>query len=792
MPADRLDEPRPRFTLKECAELLESLYGLCGDLQVLHGERDLNFKVEAYDGPRYVLKVHNPSDGLDVIEMRNGALSHIRAVDPELPVPEVIVTRNGALTTAASGPDGRTSQVQLLSFLGGRHAGRDELDADALYAWGQSVARLGRALRGYFHPAASYSIQWDVRRTNMIRDRLDLLEGDARARATAVVDRFERDVAPVLPGLRAQIVHNDMSRDNLLVDGTGGIVGITDFGDMTHTALVCDLAVAIADVLDGRPDSIGMAIPMIEGYCSLTPLESREAAVLGDLVAARAATSVVVTTWRRTRHPDAPPFAEGAAELLALFEGEGWDGVAARFARAAHPSPSQSGRRLRHQRRPLPYNRRRRNDLLAARRRVLGPLSLSYDDPLHLVRGEGVHLFDADGRRYLDAYNNVPVVGHCHPAVVAAIAAQAAELVTNTRYLHEASVELAERLVATAPSGLDRVLFVNSGSEANDVAWRIARHATGASGGVVTRFAYHGVTEATTDLSPEEWPAGSAPSHVSLVAPPPGGPSAPGVPPAADVAAAIGELERRGHDLAALFVDSGFTSDGILGPAGDWLAAAAAAAHERGGVFVADEVQVGYGRSGAGLWNIACSGVQPDLMTLGKPMGNGFPVAAVLGRAELVDPFMEETGYFSTFGGNTLACAAALAVLNVIEDNGLVGHVATVAGDLAARLGDVVARHDCASALRSVGLLYGLDVVAPGSGAGGTEGELTSEADAEYAEMVVNRLRHLGVLVGRTGPAGNTLKIRPPLVFGKGDGIGLAERLDEALELAAGRLPGFL
>ena len=218
--------------------------------------------------------------------------------------------------------------------------------------------------------------------------------------------------------------------------------------------------------------------------------------------------------------------------------------------------------------RRLPYRRRSTTELLRARSHLLGGLELSYAHPVHLVSGRGMFLEGADGRRYLDAYNNVPVLGHSHPAVVDAVCSQLATLNTNSRYLQEAPVELAERLLATLPDRLDRVLLVNSGSEANDLAWRIARHATGASGGIVTSWAYHGVTEATFAFSPESWGDRPPPPHMRLVEPPP-------APPAA-VASAVEESRRRGHGVAAMFVDGVFTSDGIRGPAHDWTAEAAA------------------------------------------------------------------------------------------------------------------------------------------------------------------------------------------------------------------------
>lgn len=761
--ADPLLEPRPALGLDLVANLLEQHYGVTGAaLAELHGERDLNYRVDAPDHRRYQLKIHNPSDSSDVVEMRTMAMSHVRRVDDSLPLPKVVATRAGDSMASVTGPDGRTSIVQLFSFLEGRHVGSDDLDEATLFEWGRCVARLGRALRGFFHPAAGYPIQWDVSRTGSLRDRFHLLDGEEKDLVEEAVERFVTTVEPQLDMLRSQVVHNDMNRGNVLIDDNRAIVGITDFGDMTHTALVCDLAVAVAEVVNGRPSFVEMAEPMIAGYCSVTPLEPTEGRLLGGLVAARAATDVTVTAWRRVHHPHATEVATESLALLRLYAQEGYPDVTARLERVVRTASSASATR-----RTSPVRRVRGTaDLLAARRKVLGPLELSYDEPVHLVRGQGAHLFDADGRRYVDAYNNVPVVGHCHPDVADAIAAQATLLVTNTRYLTDAPVELAERLLASAPGRFERVLYVNSGSEANDVAMRIATFATGNHGALVTRFAYHGVTEVTSDLSPEEWPAGYSPAHIGLLTPP----GEVGDPPAG----VIDSIGAHGHRPAALFVDPVFMSDGILGPAHDWIAAAVAAVRDAGGLFVADEVQAGYGRTGTGLWSIAPSGVEPDFMTLGKPMGNGFPVAAVLGRAELVDPFVEATGYFSTFGGNTLACAAALAVLDVIETEGLVAHAKAMGTHLGQRLHELAARHEGVRCVRAWGLLAGVDL-ADGDG----------RPDSARARRVVNAMRQAGVLVGTTGPLENVVKVRPPLVVERADVDLIAERLDDALSLPA-------
>jgi 4-aminobutyrate aminotransferase-like enzyme len=378
-----------------------------------------------------------------------------------------------------------------------------------------------------------------------------------------------------------------------------------------------------------------------------------------------------------------------------------------------------------------------------------------------------VFLEGADGRRYLDAYNNVPVLGHSHPAVVDAVCSQLATLNTNSRYLQEAPVELAERLLATLPPRFDRVLLVNSGSEANDLAWRIARHTTGASGGLATSWAYHGVTEATFAFSPESWGDRSPQPHVRLVAPPPHSPVA--------VASAVESLGASGHGLAAIFVDGVFTSDGIRGPAHEWTAAAAATVQAAGGLYVADEVQAGHGRTGAGLWSFSAGQVPADLVTLGKPMGNGYPVAAVCGPADVIDPFVAATDYFSTFGGGTAACAAAIAVLRTLEEEHVVPRVAATGDRLLTALRGVAGEDPQVGEVRGWGLAIAMDVVDPSTG----------RPDPGRTGWIVNGLRERGVLVGRTGQERATLKIRPPLIFDDQHSVLLLEALQDTLR--AGR-----
>ena len=785
---DVLQAPPPRFDLAEAAAIADDLFGVRGIATPLVSERDQNFRIAAADGTGWVLKISNSGERAAVVEMEVGVVRHVAAVDPALPVAVPSETRDGAPWGRVPGADGTSHYVRLLPLMPGANGTATQLSREAIRDFGAVSARLGRATRGYFHPAAGRPILWDVKHLADLRPHLPLI-ADRRRRGLveAILDRFEAVVQPALAGFRAQVIHNDLTFDNTLLGADDRVSGIIDFGDMAHTALVVDLVAALVALLGGRDDPADLfaaAEAALAGYSSVTPLEDEEAAHLGDLVAARLAQTTLISAWRVRIYPEnAAYLASWDAEawpMLALFEDVGLDEVRRRLAGAARRVPAWPVPGL-----PPAPPTDDDGELRRRRGRVLGSAlsSLTYERPLHLVRGEGARMYDRDGRAYLDAYNNVPVVGHSHPRVVAALARQAATLNTNTRYLHRTVVDLAERLVATMPAGLDTVMFVNSGSEANDLAWRLATTVTGGRGGIVTEWAYHGVSAAIADLSPEEWPRGEQPAHVGVIPPPdtyrlPGA----GGPAWAEHAAAgfdeaVADLASRGVRAAAVFIDGGFTSDGIFAPPPAFLRELVGRTRAAGALFVADEVQAGYGRMGDGLWSFDAVGVVPDIVTLGKPMGNGHPVAAVITRSDIVDRFAAETEFFSTFGGNPVACAAAMAVLDVIEDERLADNAARVGDQIRAGVPALATRHPAIGDVRGRGLMIGVELVSDLAG---------RTPDPGLASRVQNAMRERGVLVGTTARAGNVLKIRPPLVVTRDDAAVILRVLDEALADAAG------
>jgi 4-aminobutyrate aminotransferase-like enzyme len=401
---------------------------------------------------------------------------------------------------------------------------------------------------------------------------------------------------------------------------------------------------------------------------------------------------------------------------------------------------------------------------------------LFYDEPLHLVRGDGAWLFDADGNKYLDMYNNVAHVGHCHPHVVDAICNQAGLLNTHTRYLHENVLDYAERLTDRLPDELDTAMFCCTGSEANELALRIARAVTGGTGIIVASSSYHGNSQATFEISTDSIPANDIPEHVVTVPSPdtyrgPHRGEDAGQKYAAYAHEAIALLNSRGIKPAAFVVDTIVSSGGVVSPPQGYLSEVAKIMRDAGGLFIADEVQPGFGRIGSHFWGFEKDGIIPDIVSLGKPMGNGHPIAAVVSQRGFVESFARASGYFNTFGGNPVSCAAALAVLDVVENENLQKNALVVGQHIVDSLWQLADKHECIGDIRGTGLFLALELVRDRE-------ERTPASD--FAARVVNDLRGRGVLTGTIGPDSNILKLRPPLVLSIQDANFMIKTLAES------------
>ena len=407
------------------------------------------------------------------------------------------------------------------------------------------------------------------------------------------------------------------------------------------------------------------------------------------------------------------------------------------------------------------------------RARLMGPnVPTFYRSPVHIQRGDGVWLWDKDGKRYLDCYNNVAHVGHCHPRVVQAICAQAATLNTHTRYHHDLVLDYIERLTATLDHGISQAIMVCTGSEANDLALRMAQAVTGKTGIIATDNTYHGNTAAVSQLSTRRPPIGGRAPNVRLVPAPEalhplGGSRAAQAQTFADnVARAIAELQAEGFGFSAIMLCPVFANEGLLTPEPGFLDPTVAVVRRAGGLILCDEVQPGFGRVGSHFWGHDALGFAPDVVTVGKPMANGHPVAACLARPDVMAAFRDAFGYFNTFGGNPVSAAACLATLDVIEEEGLQARAAQTSAYLMERLRAL--RHGRIADVRAAGLFFGVEFAGDGAG--------------EFVADLVEDMVAAGFLLNRIGRNGATLKMRPPMPFGPEHADLLADALQQALD----------
>jgi 4-aminobutyrate aminotransferase-like enzyme/Ser/Thr protein kinase RdoA (MazF antagonist) len=768
---------QPSFGFAEGERIARDLYGLAVSASALPGERDSNFRLRTADGREFVLKIQEVAADAESTGCLVSVLDHLAEQDPALPVPRLFPTQNGEAIGRFSRGESDYATC-LLSFLPG-HLLADSRPSDGLlHDTGATLARLDRALQGFFHPSLNRRLAWDVRRLPELAEFSGYIEAPAlRGTVDRIAGAF-RSCLPRLRGLRSQAIHGDCHAANLLADADGqSIRGILDFGDMIHAPLIFEPAVAMSELLTEAVTPLASVAAVLRGYTRDQTVRADEVELLYDIITARHAVTLLVHAWRRHHDSSGARALDVAAmhseRSLQHLESMTRQALIRTWHEAAGtlsgPAGARSEAAVETDTAGAPTVD------LARRHRLMGAgAELFYEKPLHLVRGEGVWLYDAQGRAYLDVYNNVPHVGHTHPTVVAAIQRQTAILATHTRYLHEKILDYAERLTARFPAHLNACIFVNSGSEANDVAWRMARMATGHRGGLVMENAYHGVTDAVAALTPsrgrphDPW--------VVTIAPPPDGLGAGDAMSAAELAAAardvdgaIEMLRERGFAPAAFYIDTAITSSGIFDPPPAWAAALTARMRAAGSLIVADEVQYGLGRPGSHFWGFERRGLEPDIVTLGKPVANGYPMGVVVANRTLIEAFQAKFGFFSTFGGSAVAAAAGLAVLEVLDSEKLTANAASVGGYLREQLESVAARHECLGSVRGTGLLLGLEVL-----------ERDGSPSKLRNKRIVNALAsEARILIGYEGPYASILKLRPPMPFRREHADLLAQAIDE-------------
>jgi 4-aminobutyrate aminotransferase-like enzyme/aminoglycoside phosphotransferase (APT) family kinase protein len=763
------------FTTEEVKNLVRSLYGLKVSVKPLVSERDWNFLLQDEKGERFIFKVANQNETLESLESQNRTMEYLAAHHTALKYPRVCRTLEGKDITGVKSSIGTTHLVRMLTYLPGRFMGDMEPEAhspELVENLGRFLGEMDRTLENFQHPALHKYFYWDLKHTADLEDHLDTIK-DLRLRNLVhyFILQFKTVVMPVLPKLRTSVIHNDANDYNILVADDGKeIAGIIDFGDMVHTYTVCEPAIAVAYAIHGKDNPLETAARLVHGYYQEYPLTEKELEVLFYLACARLCATLVISSRQSQQDPTNEYLAislepaRKALEQMILIDPQ----QACNTFREACGFPVE-------QKGSTP------EQILEMREKQLGKsLSVSYKKPLKIVRGFMQYLYDHTGRAYLDTVNNVCHVGHCHPRVVKAAQDQIALLNTNTRYLHDHIVEYAQELSSILPEQLSVCFFVNSGSEANELALRMARIYTGNRDFVVVDHAYHGNTNAVIEISPYKFdgPGGSgAPDHVHKTLMPDlfrglykaGDPGA-GEKYAADVRRTFNELEAGGRKAAAFIHESMPSVAGQIVLPENYLKNAYRFAREAGAVCIADEVQVGFGRVGTHMWAFETQGVVPDIVTMGKPIGNGHPLAAVVTTPEIADAFDNGMEYFNTFGGNPVSCAVGLAVLDVIRTEKLQDNALETGRFMLNGLRELKDKHPHIGDVRGLGLFIGIELV--------RDRETLTPAKEE-AYIIAEQMKEEGILVSVDGPLYNVIKIKPPLVFTKDNAQRYIDTLDK-------------
>ncbi len=750
----------PKFNKVDIQNFIEQHYGInVAQISELGSYVDQNFKITSEEGLRYLVKVHDANESLGVINLQEEVIAQLSTEMPEIKLPENHKNSKGQSITRVSDNDGIVYSLRVLNFIDGIFlANRAEPDSINYAAIGEVIGKTDKALSGYRHSAASrLDIPWDMKNTHLVIPLSKYIQAPEKRRLVDYYfSQYESRIYAKLTQQRMSVIHGDLHGMSLLtqeVKGEVNVTGLIDFGDTTYTYTICNIATAAADAYINSGHNLSSVIEMVKGYHYQYPLTDGEIEILYYLIATRLCTYLSMSAYTQQTTPE--------NSHATKKDKKSWNALRSlikinpvKFERQVKLACDIEIDVQAHQALEAKLIGDRNKHFSKA-------LYTHYQSPLFLHSGALQYLYTEDGETYLDCVNNVCQWGHCHPHIVRSAQQQMANLNTNSRYIYEQMTEYAQRLTDTLPEPLSVCYFVNSGSEANDLALRLARTITKQNDVIVIDTAYHGNSSVCTDISPHRIDRPGRPGlpghvHKTLAPNTYDGPykgEDAGKQYAQDIDRIIDDLKSKNKGVAAFIAESLIGTGGqIVLPEG-YLQAAYQYVRQAGGITIADEVQVGFGRTGDHVWCFEDQGVVPDIVTMGKPIGNGHPMAAVVTTPEIAAAFDGGVPYFNTFGGNPVSCATGLAVLDVLQNENIQDNVITLTDKMMTGLAALKNEYACITDVRGLGLYIGVEIQKDG------------DPDAALAESVVEAMKQRGVLLNTNGYGNNIIKIKPPLII---------------------------
>ncbi|PRZ20364.1 aminotransferase class III-fold pyridoxal phosphate-dependent enzyme [Flavobacterium granuli] len=759
-----------KFTESFIINLIQEQYGLDVSCKILNGYDELNFLLTDSFDKKYIFKIateeHNPYFLDAQVQMVK-----LLAKSPMAEKFQHYLTNESQQEIGQITIEGFSYYYRLLSFLEGDFWVNQKHKSPALALnLGRFLGEMDALLKDFKHPAANRYYEWDVKNALDARKNLACIQSHENRRLVAYfLLQFETEVSPNISSLRTATIHNDANDYNVLVNGDS-VSGLIDFGDMVHTSLINNLAIACTYAMLDTENPLEVAAEIVKGYHQKMPLTAQELSLLYYLIAGRLCISLCQSAYNYSK--------DSTNEHHFITEKPAWK-LLHQLIRI-NPLKAHNEFRLACGFSPVIHPEDNHETILKERQQYIGKnLSISYAKKVKIDKGALQYLYDDQGNTFLDCVNNVSHVGHCHPTVVKAMQKQIATLNTNTRYLNTNIIDYAKKLTATLPKELTVCYFTNSGSEANDLAIRMSRHFTKQKDVIVLDHAYHGTSTTAIEMSPYKFDGKGGFGKMSYIhkAQNPDmyrgeykyGDSKAGEKYAKDVDRIITALETESKKPAAFICETLLGVGGQIALPPNYLKEVYAKVREAGGICIADEVQVGFGRVGTKFWGFELQDVVPDIVVLGKPMGNGHPLAAVVTTQEIADAFNNGMEYFNTFGGNPVSMATGLAVLNVIEEEELQQNALEVGNYLVQRLAELKPKYDIIGDVRGNGLFVGVELV---------RDRITLEPAVPEIDHIVEKMKDRGFFISTDGPLYNVLKIKPPIIFSKENADEFVDNLD--------------